>query len=294
MKKLLLFVVIYLPIISSAQIWNVLFEHEFEPIYFLNEDLIKENNIYQIEGSISHKKKNDQIRETQLTKKYTFNSTGKITKIQETIPNGQLSDTTTTCFSYNEKQLVTAITTKNKFESSSKIYHYDDNNRLKRKEWKRLFGISTCNHDQLDLIDFVTYNYNIFPSQIKQTAINSENRPFEEIIFYKNEQELIIQQTTKNLRTSATKEIHIEYDDLGRIIQLKQNNNFSKNKIKILTIDYDESNNVSAILETINNLQTREFQFLYYEDTKLLSYLLIQDEITEFIQIFKVENLIHY
>jgi hypothetical protein len=277
--------------LTSAQLWNILFEDELDPAYFLNEETIKKNNIYQIEGSISNKKKNDKIRATQLIRQYTFNADGKITKIIETIPNGFQQDTITICLTYNEKQLLTSKIRTDKFGSSAKVFHYDENDRLQRKEWKRLQAQATCNYKELDLVDFVTFTYKFFPSQIKQTAYNSEDRPFEEIILYKDDNGQIIQQSTKNLRTSATNHIYIQYDEQGRIMQLEQNNSYSKNTTKKFVITYDNADNVSAIFETINNVPTREFQFLYQDETGLLSYLLIQDEATEFIQIFKVEEM---
>lgn len=292
MKNLALIFLCSLPFLSSAQLWNTLLEDELDPAYFLNEAIIKKNNIYQIEGSISNKKKNDKIRETQLIRQYAFNAEGKINKIIETIPNDLQQDTLTICLNYNEKHSLTSKTRTDQFGSSAKVFHYDENDRLQRKEWKRLFGHTTCDHETLELVDFVTYNYKIFPSQIKQTAHNSEDRPFEEIMLYKNDKGQIIQQTTKNLRTSATNDIIIQYDKTGNIIELKQINSSSKNRIKSFSIKYDELNNVTAIFESINNIPTREFQFLYQEETGLLSYLLTQDESTEFIQIFKVEYLV--
>jgi hypothetical protein len=252
LKQLLSILLIYAYFASTGQTLKPTPQSAFEPLLEFNTPFIKQQKIKSITFDIIDKKDYEAPIDRNLVHLYEFDTTGLLkrfyyTNIVKTIEkeyhsppvyrkrrlvsngsvyykNEYVYDTISTTYFYKNSNLILKRYNDGSYYES-RYYNYDAKNRITKERRVKETNLSSDKSNFIlgnqTIISEDSFQYlDITPRQFKQICLNSENRPYKEIIFNtdsagntisKNESYIvawIIQNTTytydKNQLTSVT------------------------------------------------------------------------------------------
>lgn len=259
---------------------------------FFNEQFIKKNKVKSITGSISSKKVRDIIRSKGLDYYYEFNTNGSLKMQLSTYLSGQLKDSTTISYIYNDNGLIVTKRKNDSYGFFSHNYSYDnesnivlqtycrDENKYQTKkefELKKQYIIST------DSFSYKKYD----DTQTKKFYYNGYKKIFKEQTNYYDEYGYLKEEYTKFIIGNKKKKITYEYDEQGRISKKHTYTNIAEDVKTTEIYTYDEIGNILDIKTFDGDKHKTTKQFLYDSKTMLLTAQIIQDIQTEFLRIIQ-------
>jgi len=265
---------------------------------FFNERFIKANKIKSITGSISSKKVRDIIRSKGLDFHYEFNKQGKLThQISSHLSSG-IKDSTTVIYHYNENNSLAIKRKNDSYGFFSYNYTYDQNNQLISQTYCRdenLYAAKNKFHLKSQfVISKDSFSYEKYDAtQSKKKFYNVHGRLFKEQINYYDTYGYLIEEYTKFIIGNNKKKITYSYDENGRLSTKNTYINIAQDKKTTEEYSYDEIGNVLEIKVFSDGEQITSRQFLYDQKTMLLTAQIIQEVSSGFLRIIQYRYTFH-
>ena len=295
---LLLAVFYLLGFASWGQMLNNKTGEAFTDRPFFNTEVIRQNKIKTIQGKFTVKKVNDVLRDTELERKYYFDTEGRIIKTYETIQAEVGKDTIVTYWEYDKDGNVKVIRTADQYGFYATHYTYDTLHRVIREEFRRNLN-QNKNRIRFELgdefvVSFETSRYENYSGQEKRVFYNSYDQPYKEEISYFDEDGFIIEKMDRLRRTSGIKRTNYYYNDKGWLDSLQISSNQTGSSLRVFTYEYDNFGNLISQQYFKNGAHTTEFQVIYHRETALLNYILTREISTNYITILSLDNYSFY
>lgn len=265
---------------------------------YFNETFIKNNKIKRISGAFTLKKAGDIMRKSKLKRSYMFNENGQLYLTYETTQTASGKDTLVTYYDYDTKNRLITTRSRDQYGFYATHFSFDDEDRVIRKEQRRSSN-STENPLNFELsqefiVNFETASYQQFDNQLKKTVYNSYDIPYKEVIYYYDEDKVLIEEVERLKRTSATISKKYYYNDFGYIDSLVIHSPRSRIKKKKYTYTYDNHQNLTSKKYYKDDAYTTEHQVIYDPKTTLLKYILTREVATDYITILDIEGVKYY
>lgn len=265
---------------------------------YFNETFIKNNKVKEVSGTFTLKKMGDVMRNTELQRSYRFNEKGQLYLTYETTQASTGEDTIVTYYEYDDANRLTTIRRSDRYGFYSTHFTFDEEDRVIRKEQRRSSNVKENPLDfelgQEFIVNFETATYQQFDNQVKKTVYNSYEIPFKEVIYYYDEDKVLIEELERLKRTSATISKKYYYNDYGYIDSMVVTSPKASIKKKKYTYTYDENQNLTSKKYYKDDVYTTEYQVIYDPKTTLLKYILTREVATEYITILDVKKVGYY
>jgi hypothetical protein len=291
----------------------------FGPLLDFNTSFVKDRKIKSITFDIIDKKDFEVAVDKNLMNYYEFNANGQLTRFYYTsivktiekeyhsqpvyhrhrlvssghsyFKNEYVYDTVSTVYMYNGNNLIMKRYNDGTYYET-RYYNYDSKNRvIKEKRYKETNNSETKNNFILGnqtLISEDSFQYvDINATQYKQICLNSENRPYKEIIVNKD----------SSGRVTSTN----EHYTVAWIVQSAQ---FKYNKGILSSADFKGNANGDVILKSTyecdstdciytekqykNDLMLKEISYITERNTKFLNSFISRDPINKTMRIVKL------
>ena len=265
---------------------------------FFNISFIKANKIKALKGTFTVKKMGDILRDTELIRNYFFDEEGRLIKTFETTQSSLGFDTLVTFFEYDEFNRLTAKRSSDRYGFYATHFSYDSESRIIKKEIRRNLKKRT-HKDNFDLgrefvVTFETYSYQRFEDQIKKIVFNSYDIPFKEVIYYYDEDSVLIAEKETIKRTSAVTRKEYFYNDFGYMDSIHIHSPKSSVKSKTFEFEYDDYNNLKAKQYYKDGVHTTDHQIIYDSKTTLLKFILVKEVATSYITILDIKGVEYF
>ena len=264
----------------------------FSDLPFFNTEFIKSNSIKSITGSISSKKVRDIIRASGLDYHYKFDEEGSLQRQLSSHFSEGLKDSTITSYQYDIKGNISLKRKSDSYGYYSYHYVYDSQDKIISQTYCREENKFDAK-DKFELkkeyiIVKDSFSYHSHSdNQTKKIFYNGYGKKFKEQTNYYDEHGYLIEEYTKFVIGSSKKKLTYEYDENGRLFKKHIYANIAQDKKTTEIYSYDEVGNVLSIKYFNADKHTSTKQFLYDKKTMLLTALIIQDILTEFVRIIK-------
>lgn len=291
----------------------------FAPILEFNTALVKSQNIKSITFDIIDKKDFQIAEDKNLMNYYEFNPEGLLSRFYYTsiiktiekevhVPptyhrkrliskgytynkNEYVYDTVSTVYLYNNKNLIMKRFNDGLYYET-RYYNYDNFNRItKEKRFKETNISQTKNTFILGnqtLISQDSFQYvDITPTQYKQICLNSENRPYKEIIINKDASGQIISTNEHYTVSWIMQSAEFKYEK-GILTTAEFKGNANGDVTLKSTYECDSTNCIYTEKQFKNTLLLKEISYVTERNSKTLNSFIARDPINKTMRIVKL------
>lgn len=321
MRKLFSILVVLFALFSKAQSLLIPSPHTaFAPILEFNTAFVKEHKIKSITFDIIDKKDFMVAEDKNLMNYYEFNSDGKLsrfyyTTIAKTIQkeihvqpvyrkkrliaqgytytkNEYIYDTISTVHLYKGDNLIMKrFNDGNYYET--RYYNHDSKNRVTtEKRFKETNNSENKNQFILGnqtLISVDSFQYvDITPNQYKQICLNSENRPYKEIIVNKDNSGRITSTNEHYTVAWIMQSAEYKYEN-GILTSAEFKGNANGDVVLKSTYVCDSTNCIYTEKQFKNETLLKEISYVTERNTKILNSFIARDPINKTMRIVKLQ-----
>jgi hypothetical protein len=309
---------------SYAQTLKPTPKSAFEPLLSFNNEFIKKEKIKAITFDIIDKKDFEAPVDKNLMHYYEFDTSGCLkrfyfTNIAKTIEkehhsppvyrkrrlvsqghtyfkNEYVYDTVSTVFFYKNGNLILKRYNDGTYYES-RYYNYDAKNRLTRE--KRVKETNTSSDPRTFVLGSQTiisedsFQYiEINPTQYKQICLNSENRPYKEIIVNTDAKGNVISKNESYTVSWIIQNTEFKYDnDLLTTAIFKGNAN--GDVVLKTTYEYDSLNCIYTEKQFKNDILLKEISYVTEKTSKHLNSFIQRDPVNKTMRIVKLFYLVY-
>jgi hypothetical protein len=264
---------------------------EVTSTFYISPEYIQKHHIKSITGHFSQKKKNDIIRDSKALRTYFFSPTGHLTQVIELRKNH--NDTLSLRFSYDQNDNLILSTRKENNAILIHKFEYDKDNRVIFHQMVQTYLSEKEPNRSSSISETKRFNYQLFENQQKRLTLNDQGTIYREEISYFDQQNRIVKNSDKLLRTSSYKETDYHYSGKKIDSIIISSNQFQKEHQKF-TFFYDEKQRLLSKHFYRNNSYVSEQQIIYSQDNGLINYILERDPLNDFISILHLEDYSFY
>lgn len=264
---------------------------EVTSTFYISPEYIQKHHIKSITGYFSQKKKNDIIRDSKALRTYFFSPTGHLTQVIELRKNH--NDTLSLRFSYDQNDNLILSTRKENNAILIHKFEYDKDNRVIFHQMVQTYLSEKEPNRSSSISETKRFNYQLFENQQKRLTLNDQGTIYREEISYFDQQNRIVKNSDKLLRTSSYKETDYHYSGKKIDSIIISSNQFQKEHQKF-TFFYDEKQRLLSKHFYRNNSYVSEQQIIYSQDNGLINYILERDPLNDFISILHLEDYSFY
>ena len=267
----------------------------FEEQPFFNAKEIKQKKIKEIRCTYYEKKTGDIMRNLNKKSIYYFNEKGNLIHVLEIEGRGGKADTAYFEYKYSPKGLVKLFRKGNKPDFTSILYTYDTEGRVIKEELYQdiLLNKNLVNADfkQDSLIDHETMRYKSYTNQLKKIVYNSYGAPYLDHITFTNTEGQIIKIDKKLKMTSEINETKFYYNKLKQVDSLVKFSSLNPSKTESIHFAYDAKQNLTSKKSYTNKKLFLSTEYLYNNNTGVLSSSIQNDEATNVLSISRFETI---
>lgn len=256
---------------------------------FFNVDFIRENKVHKLNGKFTYKKPGDMMRETQYMYVYEFDSLGRLNTSFETRKDDGTVDTTWNVYVYNERNQLIEHKRGDGKGFTSTGYEYDEKGNQTKESYIREY-IDSLGIAQRTVLNSETMKYEYYDLQVKKTVYNNYELPYKYEIIKYNELGYLVEREERLIMTMSVTTIKYTYNDKGYIASISSFEGSNMIPTEEFLYIYDDYGNLLEKHLYRNGVFTTEFEMIYNEKSKLLSYVLTRDVATSFIMILGIKD----
>lgn len=256
---------------------------------FFNVDFIRENKVHKLNGKFTYKKPGDMMRETQYMYVYEFDSLGRLSSSFETRKDDGTIDTTWNVYLYNPENLLIEHKRGDGKGFTSTGYEYDEKGNQTKESYIREY-VDSLGNAQRTVLNSESMKYEYYDLQVKKTVYNNYDLPYKYELIKYNELGYMVEREERLIMTMSVTTIKYTYNDKGYIASISsfEGSNIIPTEETIYL--YDDFGNLLEKHQYRNGVFTTEFEMIYNEKSKLLSYVLTRDVATNFIMILGLKD----
>jgi hypothetical protein len=251
---------------------------------FFNQEFIRDNRIHKLNGSFTYKKPGEVMRQTEYKYVYEFDSLGRLISSFETRKDDGTQDTTWNNYFYSEKGELIEHKKGDGKGFTSTAFEFNEQGQVIRKSNVREY-LDSLGNMQRTVLNSETMSYIQYENQFKKTVYNSYGLPYMEEIFRYNELGYLVEREERLIMTSTVTTYKYEYSNNGYIAEIAGYRYGEEIPVESMKYIYDEHGNLLDKHIYRNGEYITEFEMLYNEKSKLLTYVLTRDVATNFIMI---------
>ena len=251
---------------------------------FFNTDFIRSNKVHKLNGRFTYKKAGDMMRETNYNYVYEFDSLGRITSTFETRKDDGTVDTTWNVYRYNQANLLIEHKRGDGKGFTSIGYEYNEKGNQTKESYVREY-IDSLGNAQRTILNSESMKYEYNDLQIKKTVYNNYDLPYKYEIIKYNELGFLVEREERYIMTMAVTTVKYNYNEKGYIASIASFEGSDTLPREESIYQYDDFGNLLEKHVYRNGTFTTEFEMIYNEKSKLLSYVLTRDVSTNFIMI---------
>ncbi len=256
---------------------------------FFNTDFIRSNKVHKLNGKFTYKKPGDMMRETQYKYVYEFDSLGRLSTSFETRKDDGTVDTTWNVYLYNQKNQLIEHKRGDGKGFTSTGYIYDEKGNVTEENYIREYNDS-LGALQRTVLNSESMKYEYFDLQVKKTVYNNYDLPYKFEISKYNELGYLVEREERLIMTMSLTTVKYTYNDRGYIASISSFEGSDTIPSEESIFTYDEYGNLLEKHLYRKGVFTTEFEMIYNEKSKLLSYVLTRDVATNFIMILGFKN----
>jgi hypothetical protein len=251
---------------------------------FFNQEFIRDNRIHKLNGVFTYKKPGEVMRQTEYKYVYEFDSVGRLTSSFETRKDDGTQDTTWNKYFYSDKGDMIEHKKGDGNGFTSTTFEFDEEGRIIRKSNVREY-LDSLGEMQRTVLNSESMSYQKYDQQLKRTVYNSYGLPYMEEIYRYNELGYLIEREERLIMTSTVTTYIYEYTNNGYIASIAGYRYGEEIPVEETKFVYDDHGNLLDKHIYRSGQYITEFEMLYNEKSKLLTYVLTRDVATNFIMI---------
>lgn len=251
---------------------------------FFNVDFIRSNKVHKLNGKFTYKKSGDMMRETQYMYVYEFDSLGRLNSSFETRKDDGTVDTTWNVYVYNETNQLIEHKRGDGKGFTSTGYAYDEKGNQIKESYIREY-VDSLGNAQRTVLNSESMKYEYYDLQVKKTVYNNYDLPYKYELIKYNELGYLVEREERLIMTMSVTTIKYTYNDKGYIASISSFEGANTIPTEENLYLYDDFGNLLEKHLYRNGVFTTEFEMIYNEKSKLLSYVLTRDVATNFIMI---------
>lgn len=256
---------------------------------FFNVDFIRENKVHKLNGKFTYKKPGDMMRETQYMYVYEFDSLGRLSSSFETRKDDGTIDTTWNVYLYNPENLLIEHKRGDGKGFTSTGYEYDEKGNQTKESYIREY-VDSLGNAQRTVLNSESMKYEYYDLQVKKTVYNNYDLPYKYELIKYNELGYLVEREERLIMTMSVTTIKYTYNDKGYIASISSFEGSNTIPTEENLYIYDDFGNLLEKHLYRNGVFTTEFEMIYNEKSKLLSYVLTRDVATNFIMILGLKD----
>lgn len=319
LKYLLSIIIIVIGFTTKAQTLKPTPPSAFEPLLEFNTSFIKQQKVKSITFDIIDKKDFEAPVDRNLTHFYEFDSIGLLkrfyyTTIVKTIEkeyhtepvyrkrrkissgsvyfkNEYVYDTISTVYIYQNTNLILKRYNDGTYYES-RYYNYDAKNRLSKERRVKETNLSSDKSNFIlgsqTVISEDSFQYlDITPRQYKQICLNSENRPYKEIIFNLDSVGNVISKNESYTVAWIIQNVIYTYNK-NRLASATFKGNANGDVVLKTTYEYDDMNCIYTEKQYKNDVELKEISYVTEKANQRLNSFIIRDPIKKNMRIVKL------
>ncbi|MCE2713470.1 MAG: hypothetical protein LW688_13185 [Cryomorphaceae bacterium] len=251
---------------------------------FFNQEFIRDNGIHKLNGIFTYKKPGEVMRQTDYKYVYEFDTLGRLTASFETRKDDGTMDTTWNKYVYSEKGELIEHKKGDGKGFTATTFEFDTNSRVIRKSNVREY-LDSLGQMQRTVLNSESMTYQLYENQFKKIVFNSYGLPYMEEIFRYNELGYLIEREERLIMTSMITTYKYDYTNNGYISSIAGYRYGDEIPVEETKFTYDDHGNLLDKHIYRAGQYITEFEMLYNEKSKLLTYVLTRDAATNFIMI---------
>ena len=256
---------------------------------FFNTDFIRSNKVHKLNGKFTYKKPGDMMRETQYKYVYEFDSMGRLSTSFETRKDDGTVDTTWNVYLYNQKNQLIEHKRGDGKGFTSTGYEYDEKGNQTKESYIREY-IDSLGNAQRTVLNSESMKYEYYDLQVKKTVYNNYDLPYKYELIKYNELGYLVEREERLIMTMSVTTIKYTYNDKGYIASISSFDGSNTIPTEENLYIYDDFGNLLEKHLYRNGVFTTEFEMIYNDKSKLLSYVLTRDVATNFIMILGLKD----
>ena len=256
---------------------------------FFNTDFIRSNKVHKLNGKFTYKKPGDMMRETQYKYVYEFDSLGRLSTSFETRKDDGTVDTTWNVYLYNQKNQLIEHKRGDGKGFTSTGYEYDEKGNQTKESYIREY-IDSLGNAQRTVLNSESMKYEYYDLQVKKTVYNNYDLPYKYELIKYNELGYLVEREERLIMTMSVTTIKYTYNDKGYIASISSFDGSNTIPTEENLYIYDDFGNLLEKHLYRNGVFTTEFEMIYNDKSKLLSYVLTRDVATNFIMILGLKD----
>jgi hypothetical protein len=305
--------------LSGAQTLKPTTASAFEPLLDFDTATIRTNKIRSITFDIIDKRDFQVAEDKNLMNYYEFNQDGQLvrfyyTTIAKTIQkeyhsqpiykrgrriggggvyykNEYVYDTVSTIYKYHNRNLIMKRFNEGQYYET-RYYNYDAKNRITKERRFKETNVSADKNNFIlgnqTLISEDSFQYvDITPKQYKQICLNSEHRPYKEIIINLDEKGKIRSKDEHYTVAWIVQNTEFNYDG-DRLTSATFKGNVNGDLLLKTTYECDSLNCIYTEKQFKNDVQLKEISYVTDPKTKLLNSFISRDVIFKTMRIIKL------
>jgi hypothetical protein len=256
---------------------------------FFNTDFIRSNKVHKLNGKFTYKKPGDMMRETQYKYVYEFDSMGRLSSSFETRKDDGTVDTTWNLYLYNQENLLIEHKRGDGKGFTSTGYEYDEKGNQTKESYIREY-VDSLGNAQRTVLNSESMKYEYYDLQVKKTVYNNYDLPYKYELIKYNELGYLVEREERLIMTMSVTTIKYTYNDKGYIASISSFEGSNTIPTEENLYIYDDFGNLLEKHLYRNGVFTTEFEMIYNDKSKLLSYVLTRDVATNFIMILGLKD----
>jgi hypothetical protein len=256
---------------------------------FFNTDFIRANKVNKLNGKFTYKKQGDMMRETQYMYVYEFDSLGRLSSSFETRKDDGTVDTTWNVYLYNGQNQLTEHKRGDGIGFTSTGYEYDEKGNQTKESYIREY-VDSLGNAQRTVLNSESMKYEYYDLQVKKTVYNNYDLPYKYELIKYNELGYLVEREERLIMTMSVTTIKYTYNDKGYIASISSFEGSNTIPTEENLYIYDDFGNLLEKHLYRNGVFTTEFEMIYNDKSKLLSYVLTRDVATNFIMILGLKD----
>lgn len=256
---------------------------------FFNSDFIRSNKVHKLNGKFTYKKPGDMMRETQYKYVYEFDSLGRLRSSFETRKDDGTIDTTWNVYLYNQENRLIEHKRGDGKGFTSTGYEYDEKGNQTKESYIREY-VDSLGNAQRTVLNSESMKYEYYDLQVKKTVYNNYDLPYKYELIKYNELGYLVEREERLIMTMSVTTIKYTYNDKGYIASISSFEGANIIPTEEYLYIYDDFGNLLEKHLYRNGVFTTEFEMIYNEKSKLLSYVLTRDVATNFIMILGLKD----
>jgi hypothetical protein len=310
----------FLCFVISGQTLKPTPQSAFEPLLDFNTAFIKQQKIRTITFDIIDKKDYEAPVDKNLMHYYEFDSTGLLKRFYYTtiiktiekeyhsspvyrkrrlISNGSVYyrneyvyDTISTVYIYKNSDLILKRFNDGSYYES-RYYSYDSRHRVTKERRLKETNLSS------DRTNFVlgtqvvisedSFQYlDVTPYQYKQICLNSENRPYKEIIFNTDSAGNVVSKNESYTVAWIVQNTTYTYDKKNQLTSVTFKGNANGDVVLRSTYEYDNGNCIYTEKQYKNEVELKELSYVTERTNQRLNSFIVRDPIKKNMRIVKL------